>query len=127
MQDDNIFEDSSRIQILTPYRKLRKLRGWSLEEAAEQFTVSRHTLINIELGRMDCPKWLVREMDKVYGCNGELIAYWLPRFSIAPIEQPSAWRRIAVWMRTSLSNMTRCMTNVLTAHRQKLMKILRKS
>ena len=49
MQDDGFFEDAKKVQVLTPYRKLRKLRGWSLEEAAEQFKTSRHTLINIEL------------------------------------------------------------------------------
>ena len=81
MQDDGLFEDAKKVQVLTPYRKLRKLRGWSLEEAAEQLRTSRHTLINIELGRQDAPKWLVRNMDREYGCQGQLIGYWLTKFS----------------------------------------------
>ena len=86
MIDDDLFTDSNKVQKITPYRKLRLLRGWTLEQAAEIFTVSRRTLIDIELGRKDAPKWLVRNMDKTYGCNGELIDYWLPRFSVAPIK-----------------------------------------
>jgi DNA-binding XRE family transcriptional regulator len=81
MQDDGLFEDAKKVQVLTPYRKLRKLRGWSLEEAAEQLRTSRHTLINIELGRQDAPKWLVRNMDREYNCGGQLIGYWLTKFS----------------------------------------------
>ncbi len=94
MNDDDLFTDSSRVQKITPYRKLRLLRGWTLEQAAEIFTVSRRTLIDIELGRKDAPKWLVRTMDKTYGCNGELIDYWLPRFSVAPIERVSLCKMI---------------------------------
>lgn len=115
MIDDDLFTDSSKVQKITPYRKLRLLRGWTLEQAAEIFTVSRRTLIDIELGRKDAPKWLVRSMDKTYGCNGELIDYWLPRFSVAPIEQISVWRRLETWIKTSLSAMTRCTTNAITA------------
>lgn len=115
MIDDDLFTDSSKVQKITPYRKLRLLRGWTLEQAAEIFTVSRRTLIDIELGRKDAPKWLVRTMDKTYGCNGELIDYWLPRFSVAPIEQPSVWRRLGQWIKTSLSAMTRHTTNAITA------------
>ena len=89
MIDDDLFTDSNKVQKITPYRKLRLLRGWTLEQAAEHFTVSRRTLIDVELGRRDPPKWLVRTMDETYGCNGELINYWLPRFSVAPIERGS--------------------------------------
>ena len=109
MIDDDLFTDSSKVQKITPYRKLRLLRGWTLEQAAEIFLVSRRTLIEIELGRKDAPKWLVRTMDKTYGCNGELIDYWLPRFSVAPIEPPSVWRRLGEWLIT----MTRCMTSAI--------------
>lgn len=121
MNDDNLFTDGNKVQIITPYRKLRNLRGWSLEKAADIFKISRRSLIDIELGRKDAPKWLVRTMDKVYGCNGELIDYWLPRFSIAPIR-----REKTLWITTLLSAMTRCMTNALTglirSMRKKLMK-----
>lgn len=85
MADGSLFTDDTKVQKITPYRKLRNLRGWSLDEAAAQFTVCRRTLLDIELGRRDAPKWLVRRMDSVYGCGGQLIAYWLPRFSLAPV------------------------------------------
>lgn len=99
MQDDNLFEDSNKVQKITPYRKLRLLRGWSLEEAAEQFAVSRRTLIDIELARKDAPKWLVRKMDATYGCHGELISYWLPRFSWGEPPPPTWWERVKAWFR----------------------------
>lgn len=127
MIDDDLFTDSSKVQKITPYRKLRLLRGWTLEQAAEIFTVSRRTLIDIELGRKDAPKWLVRNMDKTYGCNGELIDYWLPRFSVAPIEQPSVWRRLGLWIKTSLLAMTRCMTSAITGRCLSLMRTMKKS
>lgn len=96
MQDDNLFEDSNKVQKITPYRKLRLLRGWSLEQAADIFMVSRRTLIDIELGRKDAPKWLVRKMDSTYGCNGELIEYWLPKFSWGEPE-PTIFEKIRRW------------------------------
>jgi DNA-binding XRE family transcriptional regulator len=99
MIDDGLFTDTSQVQTITPYRKLRNLRGWSLEEAAEQFAASRHLLIAIELGRRDCPKWLVRKMDKEYGCGGKLIEYWLPRFSLAPVKKYGVLERIWLWIK----------------------------
>lgn len=96
MEDVDLFEDERKVQTLTPYRKLRKLRGWSLEEAAEQFRTSRHTLINIELGRQDAPKWLVRNMDREYGCQGQLIGYWLTKFSWGE-PQPTLFDKIRRW------------------------------
>lgn len=119
MIDDDLFTDGNKVQIITPYRKLRNLRGWSLEKAADIFRISRRSLIDIELGRKDAPKWLVRTMDKVYGCNGELIDYWLPRFSVAPIR-----REKASWITTLLSAMTRCMTSVITGQIQKLNRMM---
>lgn len=99
MKDDDLFEDGSKVQIITPYRKLRLLRGWTLEQAADIFLVSRRTLIDVELGRKDAPKWLVRAMDKTYGCNGELISYWLPKFSYSEYKPPpSIWERIRRWI-----------------------------
>lgn len=117
MIDDDLFTDSNKVQKITPYRKLRLLRGWTLEQAAEHFTVSRRTLIDVELGRKDAPKWLVRTMDKVYGCNGELIDYWLPRFSVAPIKEELPW------MQTLFLAIRRCMTSAATAKLKKLKKI----
>ena len=81
MTNDAMFTDEKMVSTVTPYRKLRLLRGWSLEQAAEEFHVSKKTLINIELARSDPPKQLVRNMDREYGCGGKLIDYWIPTFS----------------------------------------------
>ena len=81
MQEDALFTDERMVKTVTPYRKLRELRGWSLEKAADIFHLSKKTLINIELGRSDPPKQIVRHMDREYGCGGKLINYWIPTFS----------------------------------------------
>ncbi len=77
MTDDELFKDCEMVKKITPFAKLRKLRGWTLDKAAEVFAISRATLISIEKGRLDPSKQLVRQMDKVYGCGGRLIEYWL--------------------------------------------------
>lgn len=96
MNSDALFTEERRVQMITPYRKLRELRGWSLEEASEVFHISKKTLINIELGRSDASKQLVRTMDEVYGCKGELIAYWLPKFSYGGQRKKprNVWQRL---------------------------------
>ena len=96
MESEALFTESKTVKVITPYRKLRELRGWSLEEAAEIFHLSKKTLINIELGRSDASKQLVRAMDQEYGCKGELIAYWLPKFSFnGQKKKPrNVWQRI---------------------------------
>lgn len=77
MTDDKLFLDGKKVEKITPFAKLRKLRGWTLDKASEVFAISRSTLISIEKGRLDPSKQLVRQMDKVYGCGGRLIEYWL--------------------------------------------------
>jgi transcriptional regulator with XRE-family HTH domain len=83
MLEDALFADAQEVKIITPYKKLRELRGWSQEKAAEIFGVSKRTILEVELGRRDASKQLVRDMDREYGCKGALIAYWLPKFSAA--------------------------------------------
>lgn len=92
MPDDALFSDAQEVKIITPYKRLRELRGWSQEKAAEIFGVSKRTILEVELGRRDASKQLVRAMDEVYGCKGALIQYWLPRFSVA-IKKPRSWWR----------------------------------
>ena len=90
MLEDALFQDAQEVKIITPYKKLRELRGWSQEKAAEIFGVSKRTILEVELGRRDASKQLVRDMDREYGCKGSLIAYWLPKFSAdcrAPAEE----------------------------------------
>ena len=84
MKEDGLFQDKEKVQIITPYKRLRNMRGWSQEKAAEVFDVSKKTIIAVERGARDPSKQLVREMDRVYGCNGKLIEYWLPKFSTGP-------------------------------------------
>lgn len=76
--DDVLFTDGQIVSKITPFAKLRQLRGWSLEKASEVFATSKRNLIAIEKGRIDAPKQLVKQMDRVYGCKGRLIDYWLP-------------------------------------------------
>ena len=98
MLDDALFTDAKKVQIITPYKRLRELRGWSQEKAAEIFGVSKRTILEVELGRRDASKQLVRAMDREYGCKGALIAYWLPKFSMIgekaekTKEKPQGWR-----------------------------------
>ena len=81
MQDAELFTDEQKVKIISPYKKLRELRGLSQEQAAEIFDVSKRTILDVENGKRDASKQLVREMDRFYGCNGRLIEYWLPKFS----------------------------------------------
>ena len=84
MKDGAIFQDEVHAKIITPYAKLRKEKGWSQEQAAAHFFVSRRTIVDIESGKRDPSKQLVRAMDREYQCEGKLIEYWLPRFSVSP-------------------------------------------
>lgn len=79
MLDSDLFRDVTVVQIVTPYARLRKLRGWSQEKAAEVFHTNKHAIVDIEAGRRDPGKQLIRTMDTVFGCKGRLIAYWLAR------------------------------------------------
>lgn len=99
MQDDDLFKDTVYVKKKehTPYEKLRKLRGWSQEKAAEVFATNRRAIIDIEAGRRDPPKQIVRMMDKEYGCNGQLIGYWLTKFSWGEPE-PTIFEKIRRWI-----------------------------
>lgn len=77
MTENDLFRDTVITRKVTPYAKLRKLRGWSQETAAAELHVSRRSLIEIERGTKDAPKDVALSMDRVYGCRGQLIDYWL--------------------------------------------------
>lgn len=106
MSENMMFEDFKMVYTVTPYRKLRKKRGWTLDFAADRFHICKSTLIDIERGHKDCPKSVVRIMDEEYGCHGQLIAYWLTKFSIGPdtdvfagvkLATKKLMRRIGTW------------------------------
>lgn len=83
MPNDDLFRDTTVVRKVTPYVKLRKLRGWSQETAAAELHVSRRSLIEIERGTKDAPKDVALSMDRTYGCKGQLIEYWLGvKFSV---------------------------------------------
>ena len=98
MLEDALFTDAQEVKIITPYKRLRELRGWSQEKAAEIFGVSKRTILEVELGRRDASKQLVRAMDDAYGCKGALIQYWLPKFSFSGVKKGHRgwWHRMMV-------------------------------
>lgn len=107
MESDALFTDRQEVKVITPYKKLRELRGWSQEEAAEIFGISKKTLIGIELGRHDASKQVVRKMDEVYGCKGALIEYWLPKFSYGGQRKKprNVWQRLGAWAKLLMARL----------------------
>ena len=109
MQERELMQDITQVKISTPYKQLRELRGLSQEQAAEIFDVSRRTILDVENGKRDASKQLVRAMDEYYGCKGALIAYWLPKFSFRSGDPPtktetrkkprSVWHRLGAWVK----------------------------
>ena len=77
MSDEKLFQDSVRMQKITPYSKLRRLRGLSQGEVADRLQISKRSLIDIERGARDAPKRVALNMDELYGCKGKLVEYWL--------------------------------------------------
>mgnify|MGYP003591842994 CR=1 FL=1 len=83
LSENIVFKDLHKVQIITPYRQLRNLKGWTQDYAADRLCISKRLLIDVELGHCDCPKSVVRIMDREYGCGGQLIDYWLTKFSVS--------------------------------------------
>ena len=104
MNDTDRLQDIAEVKISTPYKQLRELRGLSQEQAAEIFDVSKRTILDVENGKRDASKQLVRAMDKFYGCKGKLIEYWLPKFSAdLRKEKPrSVCQRIGEWVKENM-------------------------
>ena len=96
MKEMEILQDITEVKISTPYKRLREMRGLSQEQAAEIFNVSSRTILDVENGKRDASKQLVRAMDKFYGCKGALIAYWLPKFSYGGQRKKprNVWQRL---------------------------------
>ena len=76
------FQDEKIVRTVTPYKRLREMRGWSQEFAADKFHMTRRSMVDVENGRKDVPKDVIREMDREYGCGGKLIEYWWTKFSV---------------------------------------------
>ena len=76
MQNAELYEDTVISVILTPYRKLRGRKRWSLQVAADFLQIGTSTLCAYETKKAAVPKDVIQRMDKIYGCNGKLIDYW---------------------------------------------------
>ncbi|MEN6414343.1 MAG: helix-turn-helix transcriptional regulator [Veillonellales bacterium] len=74
------FMAARRIKVI--YLALREFRGWSREKASMLTAMSPKTIERIDKGK-DPTKDQVKMMDKVYGCQGELIDYWLGRLKLS--------------------------------------------
>lgn len=64
------------IKRLPPYANLRKYHGFTQSEAAERLGICTETLSNYERAVTVPPKEIIREMDQLYQCHGELVEYW---------------------------------------------------
>ena len=115
MQERETLQDITQVKISTPYKQLRELRGLSQEQAAEIFDVSRRTILDVENGKRDASKQLVRAMDEYYGCKGKLIEYWLPKFSARCGDPPTkpetqkkprnVWQRLGAWAKLLMARL----------------------
>ncbi|MDF2859035.1 MAG: helix-turn-helix protein [Neobacillus sp.] len=76
-------KDEFIVKKITPYSRLRKWKGWAQIDVAEEVGICRKSLGDYENGYRDPPKRVATALDKLYGCNGELIKYWLStKFSL---------------------------------------------
>lgn len=76
-------KDEFIVKKITPYSRLRKWKGWAQIDVAEEVGICRKSLGDYENGYRDPPKHVATALDKLYGCNGELIKYWLgTKFSL---------------------------------------------
>lgn len=64
------------------YQALRVYRGWTRIRAAMETAMSQDTVRRIEKGK-EPAKDQVLMMDQTYGCNGELVDYWLGRLKLS--------------------------------------------
>ena len=68
---------ANKKSVLSPYRLSRLVKGLTQNEASVLVGASPRSLIRYENEENEPPKGTVMLMDKVYGCGGRLINYWL--------------------------------------------------
>ena len=68
---------ANKKSVLSPYRLSRLVKGLTQNEASVLVGASPRSLIRYENEENEPPKGTVILMDKVYGCGGRLINYWL--------------------------------------------------
>lgn len=76
MNNDELYQDTIKTIIITPYQKLRERKGWTLQVAADFLQIGATTLNRYETKKAPIPKKIIKQMDDLYGCKGKLIEYW---------------------------------------------------
>ncbi len=76
MNNDDLYQDSTKIIVTTPYQKLREQKGWTLQIAADFLQIGATTLNRYETKKAPIPKKIIKQMDDLYQCKGKLIEYW---------------------------------------------------
>ena len=77
MHIDSLYQNSVISRVITPYRKLRDYNRLKADYVADILGVSVASLHRYEAGGAPIPKQTIIKLDRLYGCNGRLISYWL--------------------------------------------------
>ncbi len=75
--NDELYTEVTIKKIVTPYKRIRDKLGITPIIAAEKLNISLPSLYSYENKNRPVPKDVVRAMDKLYGCEGKLINYWI--------------------------------------------------
>lgn len=74
---DELYTEIIIKKVITPYKRIRDRLGIPPSIVAEKLNISLPSLYSYENKNRPIPKDVVRAMDKLYGCKGKLIKYWL--------------------------------------------------
>ena len=74
---DELYTEVIIKKIVTPYKRIRDRLGIPPSIVAEKLNISLPSLYSYENKNRPVPKDVVRAMDKLYGCEGKLINYWI--------------------------------------------------
>lgn len=74
---DELYTEVIIKKFVTPYKRIRDRLGIPPSIAAEKLNISLPSLYSYENKNRPIPKDVVRAMDKLYGCQGRLIDYWI--------------------------------------------------
>lgn len=75
--DNELYTEVIIKKIVTPYKRIRDRLGIPPSIVAEKLNISLPSLYSYENKNRPIPKDVVRAMDKLYGCQGRLIDYWI--------------------------------------------------
>lgn len=74
---DELYTEVIIKKVVTPYKRIRDRLGIPPAIVAEKLNISLPSLYSYENKNRPVPKDVVRAMDKLYGCEGKLIDYWI--------------------------------------------------